>query len=234
MIKIFFLIPIILLLAVLLGLAVYNLNSTKFEEVADNSYDIFVVTENLNAFEDYSPSPVYDNSSLGKEISYVYEEEYVSTYSWGSLEPEIVSEFIFLTNGDFSIGNHLVSKGEEFLGFTLEKIYRSVIEVWDDQPFMNHTVHAVLTNGTTIVTGDVYILLSYDYNDPLWNSFIFSAHEYYFDTLPAVVGDMTSEDISFNIDNYKYIIDFFELNLLDKSYLRTMPLVHYPKSVMNL
>ena len=151
------------------------------------------------------------NVSIESHVDVVTEQDVDASYPWGSLNPPINSDYIYVTNGDLSMGNHLIREGDEFLGFTLEKIIESVIETWDGQPGMNEPVHAILSNGELIAAGDFVITLQSENNESFGDSFIFSAHEQYFKLFPAVVGDMTSGDISFIIDNTTDIMDFFTI-----------------------
>jgi hypothetical protein len=157
------------------------------------------------------------------ESTFVLNEPAVITNIWGSLNPPQNSEFVFVTNGDFSMENQLIREGEEFLGFVLEKIHVSVIETWGGYPGMNDPIHAVFSGGEIIATGDIVIELAHTESLGVSDVFIFSAHEPYFNLFPAVVGDMTfGLDVSFNIKNAHSIMNILNLVRPDTGIYRTI------------
>ena len=130
---------------------------------------------------------------------------------WGSFYTDENSNYIFVTNGDFSIHLELVQEGDEFLGFTLSRIYRSVIETTvHGAPVMNDPVHAVLSGGNVNVRGTIRFE-TYPLNTGFSNIMIFSAYKPYFKLLPVVVGDMTSGDVSFIIENMYEVLESLDL-----------------------
>jgi len=129
----------------------------------------------------------------------------------GYHDPPQNSEFIFVTNNTQSSGRFLIREGDEFMGFTLEKIYKSIIEIFGGQPGMQRSAYAVLTGGSLIATGDIVVWRNAFDDCELSDSFIFYSHESYFSLFPALVGDRTAEDAPFNIINTHDVVNHFGL-----------------------
>jgi len=199
--------------------------NTYIAEIASENTDIkngdvidANIVEHYNLIE-------HEDEILPNAHEYVNDNRRGSDFSeddfWGSWHPPRNSEFIFVTNHDHSIGAHLIREGDEFLGFTLEKIYQSIVEIWGGEPGMQHQGYAVLTGDVTIA-GNIFIWLS-NFADTEFSGIVYiSANESYFPLLPAFIGDRdTHLRAEFNISNKDEVLEYFGIIAPDvDSYLR--------------
>jgi len=222
---------LILFLTILAGLSAcnsayqiddpYNFENSDFATLEHMSYEFQVdkhqdedneVNIPIDAnIEEHYDLINYEHCLLSCDIEFSQDVQNIDEHFWGSWDPPQNSEFLFVTNNNYTMENYLIREVDEFLGFTLEKIYQSIIELWDGQPGMQHTAHASFTGGELIATGNIVVEL-YDFDDcDLPDMFIFFPHEQYFSLFPGLVGDRTAGDAPFNIINTYDIIKKFGL-----------------------
>jgi len=122
--------------------------------------------------------------------------------------PNLVdADYIYITNGNQSIGVQRLRVGDEFLGLHLCEILLSSV-IYIDNEFYEHWQTMARFSGELVLGGDLHIVKDYQAG---FEAQIFSVHEDYLDILPWLAKNSV-EVAGFDISNYEDLFKFLGLS----------------------